>query len=109
MYYYKKKYFKLKPPLFFLLLRNDFTRAKAALLLNFRDHAHTHTHIYIYIYIYISHSVGLLWTRDHPVADTSLLQQAKFAKDRHPCTGGIRTSNPSKLAAADLCLRPRGY
>jgi hypothetical protein len=30
--------------------------------------------------------------------------------DRHPCPpSGIRTHNPSRRAAADPCLRPRGY
>ena len=29
--------------------------------------------------------------------------------DRYPCPGGIRTRNPSKRAAADPRLRPRGH
>jgi hypothetical protein len=54
-------------------------------------------------------SVGLLWTRDRPVAETSTWQ------DKHPqatnihAPGGIRIQDPSKRSAADLCLRPRGH
>jgi hypothetical protein len=39
---------------------------------------------------YITHSntpqsVGLLWTRDRPVAETSTWQHTTFTRDRHPC------------------------
>ena len=50
------------------------------------------------------HSVGLLWTSDRPVRDTSAWQHTQNSQrqtSKHP--GGIRTRNPSKRAAADLC------
>ena len=55
------------------------------------------------------HSVGLLWTSDRPDAKTSTLQQTTLTKDKHPYPGGIRTRNPSKRAAADSSIRPRGH
>ena len=55
------------------------TRAKAASLLRFRDQTHTHahaqthartnTHTQTHAY---TQSVGLHWTRDRPVAETSI-------------------------------------
>jgi hypothetical protein len=56
-----------------------------------------------------SHSVGLLWASDQPVAKTSTWQHTKLTRDRHPGPGGIRNHNPSKRAAADPRLRPRGH
>jgi len=53
------------------------------------------------------HPVGLLWTRDQPVATTFKWQQA-LTRDIH-APGGIRTRNPSKPAAVDPRLRPRGH
>ena len=50
------------------------------------------------------HSVGLLWTNDQPVAETSWLHTT-LTRDIH-ATGGIRTHNPSKRVAADP---PRGH
>ena len=50
------------------------------------------------------HSVGLLWTSDRPVRDTSAWQHTQNSQrqtSKHP--GGIRTRNPSKRAAADSC------
>ena len=38
------------------------------------------------------HSVGLLWTRGRPVAETSTWQHTTFTRDRHPCCR--RDSNP---------------
>ena len=55
----------------------------------------------------IPHSVGLLWTRDQPVADTSFWQHTTLTRNKHPCPGGIRTRNPSKQAAADPRLMDR--
>jgi hypothetical protein len=55
------------------------------------------------------HSVGLLWTRDHPDAETTIWQHTTLTLDRYPRPGGIRTHNPSKRAAADPRLRPRGH
>jgi len=46
------------------------------------------------------HSVGLLWTRDLPDAQTY--------EDIH-APGGIRTHNPNKHAAASPRLRPRKF
>jgi len=47
------------------------------------------------------HSVGLLWTSDRLVADTSTWQ--------HPTTGRIRTRYPSNRVAADPHLRLRDH
>jgi hypothetical protein len=38
------------------------------------------------------HSVGLLWTNDQPVAETSTWQHTTLTRDRHPCPR--RDSNP---------------
>jgi hypothetical protein len=38
------------------------------------------------------HSVGLLWTSDQPVAETSTWQHVTLTRDRHPCPR--RDSNP---------------
>jgi hypothetical protein len=55
-------------------------------------------------------SVGLLWTRDQPVAETSTWQQhTTLTRDRHPCPRWIRTHDPSKRAAEDPRLRPYGH
>ena len=54
------------------------------------------------------HSVGLLWTSDQPAAEASTSQHATITTDIH-APGGIRTHNPSKRAAADPRLRPRGH
>jgi hypothetical protein len=50
--------------------------------------------------IYISHSdtpksVGLLWSRDRPVAGTSSWRHTTITADRHPCfsSDGIQTRN----------------
>jgi hypothetical protein len=60
-----------------------------------RSHSHT------------PHSVGILWTSDHRVAETSTLQQATLTTDIHT-PDGIRNLNPSKRAAANPRLSPRG-
>ena len=55
-------------------------------------------------------SVGLLWTSDQPVAQTSTWQRTTLTRDGHPfLPGGIRTHNLSWRAAADLRLRPRDH
>jgi len=41
---------------------------------------------------HIPHSVGLLWTRDWPVAETSTWQHTTIIRNRHPCSR--RDSNP---------------
>jgi hypothetical protein len=57
----------------------------------------------------IPHSVGLLWTSDRPVAETSTWQHTTLARDRRPCPR--RDSNPQsqQAKAADLRHRPRGH
>jgi hypothetical protein len=56
------------------------------------------------------HSVGLLWTSDQPVAETSLPDNTEHSQetDIH-APGGIRIPNPSKRTAVDPRLRPRGH
>jgi len=56
-----------------------------------------------------SHSVGLLWTSDQLDAETSTWQDTTIKRANIYADSGIRTQNTSKLAAADLWLRPRGY
>jgi hypothetical protein len=56
------------------------------------------------------HSVGLLWKSDQPDArDLSLPDNTQHSQetDIH-ASGGIRTHNPSKRAAVDPRLTPRG-
>jgi hypothetical protein len=55
------------------------------------------------------HSVGLVRTSDRPDAETSTWQYTTLTRDRHPCPAGIQTRNPSKRAAADPRLSPRGH
>jgi hypothetical protein len=54
-------------------------------------------------------SVGLLWPRDRPVAETSTWQHKHSQQTNIHAPGGIRTHDPSKHLAADLQLRPRGH
>ena len=58
---------------------------------------------------YTPHSVELLRTSDQPDAETSTWQHTIFSRERHHATNEIRTRNPSKRAATDLRLRPRGH
>jgi hypothetical protein len=53
-------------------------------------------------------SVGLLWTSDQFVAETSNLQHNSLTTDIH-APGWIRTHNLSRRAAADPHFRPLGY
>jgi len=53
------------------------------------------------------HSVELLWTSDQLDAETSDNTQHSQQIDIH-ALGGIGTGNPSKRAAANPRLRPRG-
>jgi hypothetical protein len=56
-----------------------------------------------------SHSVGLLWTSDQPT-QRPLPDNTQHSKETDIHTpGGIRNRNPSKRAAADPRLRPRGH
>jgi hypothetical protein len=54
-------------------------------------------------------SVGLLWTRDRPVAETSAWQHRHSQETNIHAPGEIRTHDLSKRSAADLRLRPRGH
>jgi hypothetical protein len=54
-------------------------------------------------------SVGLLWTRDRPVAGTSTWRHRHSQQTNIHAPGGIRTHNPRKRSAADLRPRPRGH
>jgi hypothetical protein len=51
--------------------------------------------------------MGLLWKSDRPVAETYTWQHITLTKDIH-VSGGIRTRNPFKRAAADSRLSARG-
>jgi hypothetical protein len=54
-------------------------------------------------------SVGLLWTRDRPVAETSTWQHKHCTRQTSMPPGGIRTHDPSKRSAADVRLRRRRH
>ena len=54
------------------------------------------------------HSVGVLWTSDHPDTETSTRQHKTLTRDIR-ASGGIGTRNPSKMAAPDTRLTPRGH
>jgi hypothetical protein len=54
-----------------------------------------------------THSVGLLWTNDQPVAETSTWQHTT-QETSIDASGGIRIHNPSKRAVADPHLRTCG-
>jgi hypothetical protein len=56
-----------------------------------------------------THSVGVLWTRDQRIVVTSTWRHTTFTRHGHPCSDGIRTSNPNKEAAADIRLRIHGH
>jgi len=53
-------------------------------------------------------SVGLLWTSNQLVAETSTWRHTTLTTQKH-APGGIRTHNPGRRSAADLRLRPRGH
>jgi hypothetical protein len=57
----------------------------------------------------IPHSVGLLWTGDQPNAQTATWNTQHSQETDIQAPGGIRTQNPSKPAAANPRLRPRGH
>ena len=54
-------------------------------------------------------SIGLLWTSDQSVAETSTWQHATLTTDKHPCPRWDSNLNPSERAVVDLRLRPRGH
>ena len=53
------------------------------------------------------HSIGLFWTRDRPLPLPDNTQHSQETDIHAP--GRIRTRNPSKRAAVDPRLRPRGH
>jgi hypothetical protein len=53
-------------------------------------------------------SVGLLWTSDQLIAETSTWQLITHTTNLH-AHGGIITHDRSRWEAVDLCLRPRGH
>jgi hypothetical protein len=63
-------------------------------------HTHTHTHTHRY-------TVGLLWTSDQPVAETSTYAGQHETNIHAPSE--IRIRDPSNQVAADQRLRPRGH
>jgi hypothetical protein len=54
------------------------------------------------------HLVGLLWTRDRPVAENSTWQHKHSQETNIHTSGGIGTHHTSKPSAADLSLWMRG-
>ena len=56
-----------------------------------------------------SQSVGLLWTSDRPLTDTSTWQRTTLKHTNIHASGGIRTRNSSKRSAVDTRLRPLGH
>jgi hypothetical protein len=54
-------------------------------------------------------SVGLLWTSDKSVAETSTWHTQHSQQTNIHSPGGIRTHNLSRRAAEDLRLRSRGH
>jgi hypothetical protein len=62
--------------------------------------------------IVFRHTVGLVWTSDQPVSETSICTgQHNIETQVSNIHGfsGIRKRDPSNQAAADLHLRPRSY
>jgi hypothetical protein len=66
-----------------------------------------HTRFLLITYNDAPHSVGLLWTSDQLVAETSTWQNTQQANIHDP--GEIRTYDRCRRAALDLRLRPRGH
>jgi hypothetical protein len=62
--------------------------------------------------IVFRHTVGLVWTSDQPVSETSTCtgqHNIETQVTNIHALSGIRTLDTSNQAAADLRLRPRGY
>jgi hypothetical protein len=62
--------------------------------------------------IVFRHTVGLLWTSNQPVAETSTYtgqHNIETQETNIHALSGIRTRDPSNQAAADLRINPRGY
>jgi hypothetical protein len=58
-------------------------------------------------FLIIEASRSLLWTSDHPDAETSTWQHTTLTRDRRLCP--LAGFKPSKWPAADPRLRPRGH
>jgi len=56
-----------------------------------------------------SQSVGLFWTGDQLVSETSIWNTQYLQQTDIHDFGGIRTHNLSRRAATDLRLRPSGH
>jgi hypothetical protein len=56
-----------------------------------------------------SHSIGHLWASDQSDAETSTLQHTTSQETDIYKSGGIRTRNPKKQAAADPRFKRRGH
>jgi hypothetical protein len=54
-------------------------------------------------------SVGLHWTRDRPVAETSTSQHKHCTRQTAKAPMGFEPSIPAKRSEADLNLRPQGH
>jgi hypothetical protein len=65
--------------------------------------------VYFHLIKHTPQSVGILWTRDRPVAETSQPDNTNTVQDKESHPRGIQTHDPSKRSAADLRLRPRGH
>jgi hypothetical protein len=60
----------------------------------------------------LTHTVGLLWKSDQPVAEASTYtgqHNIETQETNIPALSGMRARDPSNQAALDLRLRPRGY
>jgi hypothetical protein len=66
-------------------------------LLSFQYHTQSNTDT--------THTLGLLWTSDRPVAETSTKQYKKITRDKHPCP----PARFEPALPADESLRPRGH
>jgi len=89
-------FFRIFPKFTFLvwLLIPNYCSCKGLFLYltTFNDkHTHTHTHTH-------THSVGLPWTSDQPVAETSTWQHTTLTRDRNPCPR--LDSNPQSQEAS---------
>ena len=67
---------------FFPPWRNNLQRSTVSSLPKLHDHTQLHTVL----------PLGLFWTSDQPVAETSTLQHTTLTSDKHPCPR--RDSNP---------------
>jgi hypothetical protein len=66
-------------------------------------------YLHLITLIHTPQLVGLRWTRDRPVAETSTWNHKHYKRDKHPYPGRIRTHDLSTLSAADQRLKPGGH